>query len=159
MAQSFWSKRKQDIQSAGSYVNDTNSVSRPMAALLTVAGILIVGGLLFGIFAGTKWVITELTDDNTSNVATIDDGNDNIPVNTPGTTTTPTPATQPTPTTTSTTTPSPSITATSSASTNIPSTPAVKTVPNTGPRENYLMIFLATSIVAYFIYRKKLLKD
>ena len=92
MAQSFWSKRKQDIQSAGGYVSDTNSVSRPMAALLTVAGILIVGGLLFGIFAGTKWVITELTDDNTSNVATIDEGNDSAPVNTPSTT--PTPATR-----------------------------------------------------------------
>ena len=156
MAQSFWSKRKQDIQSAGGYVSDTNSVSRPMAALLTVAGILIVGGLLFGIFAGTKWVITELTDDNTSNVATIDEGNDSAPVNTPSTT--PTPATPPMQATPPATTPSPSITATSSTSTNTPSTPAVKTVPNTGPRENYLAIFFATTLVAYLVYRKKLLK-
>jgi hypothetical protein len=46
MAKSFWSKRKDSMQTAGGYIKATDSVSRPMALLMTVVGILIVGGLL-----------------------------------------------------------------------------------------------------------------
>ena len=55
MARSFWNKRKDSMNKAGSYIKATESVSRPTAFVMTILGILVIGGLFFGVFWGARW--------------------------------------------------------------------------------------------------------
>ena len=157
MAQSFWSKRKKDMTSIGSDGKATSGVSRPTAALMTVLGIIVVGGLLFGIFSAARWSFGKLADNDATskpaNVATSstspnssDDSNSNTNT-TPSVTTT---------SSTSTTTPS----STSSTTPTIkPVTPApTANLPHTGPVSN-TALFIGLLIVSFLIYRKNLLKN
>ncbi len=155
MAQSFWSKRKNDMSTAGGYVKSTSAVSRPTALVMTVLGIVVVGGLLFGIFSAARWSFGRLTDNDTTpkpaNVATSNT------------------TTSPSDNSTSNTNTAPSVTATSSTSTTTPSaapkpattTPAVvatANLPHTGPVSN-TALFVGLLVVSYLVYRKKLLKN
>lgn len=150
MAKSFWSRRKDSIQNASGYIKATDSVSRPTALLLTLFGILIVGGMLFGVFMGTRWAYGKLTDSDSGSKA-------------PATVSVAPPApSSSTPSNTATSNP---VTVTSSTATTAPSTPPVATVttpvagadlPNTGPGST-TGLFFATLIISYLLYRKKLL--
>jgi len=152
MARSFWSKRKDNLQTASSHVKDTDTLSRPTALLLTVFGILIVGGLLFGVFAGTRWIIAKVSEDDATNTAATSQPS-------------PSPNTQPSQTNPAPVS-NPSITATSSTSTTTPSTPAATTtqvastttnLPNTGPG-SYLGVFIAVAILGYLAHHTRTLR-
>lgn len=150
MALSFWKKRQSD-QTSDSYIRSVNSVSRPISLILTVVGILLIGGLLFGVFQGARWSFNKLA------------GNDSPKVSRPSN------VSQPTTTSSSGSSAAPSVTATSSTSTNTPSSsststtsaavPATNTqaLPQTGPGSN-TAIFLAVLLLSYFAYRHKSLK-
>jgi cytoskeletal protein RodZ len=156
MGQSFWSKRNGTMSTAGSYIKATDSVSRPMAAVMAVVGILVIGGLLFGVFTGARWGFAKLagtdTKPKTTKVAT-----NKTPKSTPSQT----PSTQTEPVAT----PAPAVTATSSASTTTPSSTttvnnegkaktAPAAVPNTGPGSN-AALFMGVLAVSYLVARRK----
>lgn len=161
MAKSFWSKRKDSMQTAGGYIKATDSVSRPMALLMTVVGILIVGGLLFGVFATTRWAVGKITNDDTSTISSTDNGSNNNGSSTPNSGGTGTNTAQ--------VAPGPSITATTSTSTTTPSAPTptpvatppattASAIPRTGS-SNYISVFMAIALLGYLAYRKKQLQD
>jgi cytoskeletal protein RodZ len=149
MAKSFWSKRTNSMATA-------SAVSRPMSLVLMVVGILIVGGLLFGVFQGARWAFNQLAGNDT--VAT--NPSTQVEINSPSTNTS-------TPSVPATNTP---ITATSSTSTTKPSTPAAtskpvavpatntQALPQTGPASN-TAIFLAVLLISYIAFRKISLKN
>ena len=153
MARGFWSKRKNDITIASNYMQATDSVSRPSAIFMTILGILIVGGLLFGVFSGTRWVYGKLSNrDSKPTVSVVK--NDNNPTATSLNTSNSETSNAGTEST------GPKVTVTSSTSTNTPSsttTPASTTatkLPQTGP-ESQLSVFIAAAIIGYLIYRKR----
>jgi hypothetical protein len=142
------------MTTAGGYIQATDAVSRPTAILMTIFGILLVGGLLFGIFSGTRWAYGKLTDKSGKTTIT---------------------QTTKTPASTTTTTKGPSITATTSTATTTPSTPAVtpptatapvvattpvntSKLPQTGAGSN-IGVFVTLTVLGYIAYRKKLLKN
>lgn len=149
MALSFWKKQGDNISTAESYMKATKAVSRPMAGAMMIFGILVVGGLLFGVFWGARWSFDKLANNgNTSKPTTV------------ATTNKPTG-----PTSGSTDVTTPSITATSSTSTTTPSTPAPATVPvttanlpHTGPASN-AVLFLVIFTLSYLVYRREQIKD
>lgn len=156
MARSFWSKRKDNLQTTASHVKNTNSVSRPTALLLTLVGILIVGGLLFGVFTGTRWIIAKVSEEDVATTATTSTTTTQPPssTNTQPTQTNPAPVG------------GPSVTATSSTTTTTPSTPAATTtqplsantsLPNTGPG-NYLGVFIAVALLGYLAHYARTLR-
>lgn len=125
----------------------TKAVSRPMAGAMMILGILVVGGLLFGVFWGARWSFDKLANnDSGSKPTTV------ATTNKPGGSTS-----------SSTNVTTPTVTATSSTSTTTPSTPAPSTtvptttsrLPYTGPAENNAALFLGVFVVSYVIYRKK----
>lgn len=156
MAQSFWSKRKATIDTAGGYIKAADSVSRPTAVIMTLLGILIVGGLLFGVFTGTKWAYSKLTDDG-NNVATTQKGTTNsgpsITATSSTSTTTPSPATT-TPAPTTPTVAQPTTTPAVVATTTVPS----KKIPQTGAGSN-TTLFISVAVLGYILYRRRALKN
>jgi len=156
MARSFWSRRKESINNAGTYIKATEAVSRPTAFIMTVLGILVIGGLFFGVFWGARWSFEKL-----SNSGNNDKGSSSVAVNTQN------------PSNSSNGSNSPSaskpVTETSSTSTTAPSTPSPVTtpatipattnsLPHTGPGST-TAFFFAVMLISYVIYRKKLLKE
>lgn len=148
MAKSFWSKRNPATETTN-YIRSVDAVSRPMAILLTLVGIVIIGGVLFGIFQGARWSFTKLSGNDIAAKPknTISDSAEN----------------EVTTSNTSSTTPTPSVTVTSSTSTttaNSQATSVPKTnttqLPQTGPTSN-ATIFVAVLVISYFLYRKKTL--
>ena len=155
MAQSFWSKRRSSAEAAGNYLKATDSVSRPTALIITILGILLVGGLLFGVFSGVRWAYTRLTNDSDTVATTSTSGPTNSGDNRPAASQPPAPTPQTPPS-------SGSITATSSTTTTTPSSPQASTttttpsrVPNTGPTENYIALFSLVAVTAYFVLRRR----
>lgn len=150
---SFWSKRKESMNKAGSYIKATESVSRPTAFIMTILGILVIGGLFFGVFWGARWSFEKLSgsgdnDTKPKNVAVSNSGS-STSSNTSGSTQT--------------------VTETSSTSTTTPSTPAPVTppasvpattanLPHTGPGST-TAFFFAVMLISYLIYRKKQLQN
>ncbi len=147
---SFWSRSRDNLQ--------TNSGQRVGGLLGTIIGILIIGGLLFGVFMGSRWLYAKLTDDQPNNIATQNTDNSS--------------STGQTSNGSSTSDQSPSGSQSQSAGSSQTqnggqativasgaSTSTPQAVPNTGPTENYLLIFFSVSIIAYIAYRKKLLSS
>lgn len=157
MARSFWSKR------SGQNVNGGGANNRRRSVLVTIAGIILVGLLLFGIFQGTRWAYQQLTDGSS--------GSDTAQTDTapaePGSSA---PESTPSPSTPPAQDDGGAITETSSRSTNQPSTAATTptqpqqqpqtggSLPNTGA-ESYGGVFLLTSIAGYLIYRVRLARN
>lgn len=132
MAQSFWSRRRDNYDNMGSYVRATETVSRPTAMLMGFLGVFAVLALLFSVFWGARWAYGRLSGNINTN--TTKTAKPNKTTKTTSTTTTndkkdTTPAPPATPLTTP-TTPTPSTT--SSATTTITNT-GPSTLPNTGP--------------------------
>lgn len=159
MAQSFWSKRKNDMSTAGGYVKSTSAVSRPTALVMTVLGIVVVGGLLFGIFSAARWSFGKLADNDTTpkpaNVATSNTTTSPSDNSTSNTNTAPSVTAT---SSTSTTTPSATSTTTSKPATTTPAVVATANLPHTGPVSN-TAVFVGLLVVSYLVYRKKLLKN
>ena len=157
MAQSFWSKRKATIDTAGGYIKAADSVSRPTAVIMTVLGILIVGGLLFGVFTGTKWAYGRLTDNGST---TTQKGTTTTPgpsITATSSTSTTTPSSVAAPTTTAPATPTvaqPTTTPTVVATTATPS----KKIPQTGAGSN-TALFISVAILGYILHRRRALKS
>jgi cytoskeletal protein RodZ len=153
MAQSFWSKRKDSVSKAGGYIKAADSVSRPTAILMTVLGILVVGGLMFGIFSATRWAYTQIAGkkDNTTitqgpSITETSSTSTTTPSTDNASSTTNTQATAPS-TPVATTTPSTSTAPATSASTN-------SSLPKTGAGSNALL-FVALVCVSYAVYRRR----
>lgn len=73
----FWNRQKQDYEAASAYLRSADSVSRPMAILLSLLGFLIILSVVAGAFFGGKWVYGRLWgDDNESTVAIVDNSQD-----------------------------------------------------------------------------------
>lgn len=161
MAQSFWSKRKDSVSKAGGYIKAADSVSRPTAILMTVLGILVVGGLMFGIFSATRWAYTQIAGkkDNT----TVTQG-PSITETSSTSTTTPSTSSQTSSPNTTPTTPAPaSSTSTASSTATSTQTPvstttqtvaATSNLPRTGAGSNALL-FIALVCISYALYRKR----
>lgn len=148
MAQSFWSKRQQ----TGSYAQSGTSNARVW--VVTIVGIFIVGLLMYGVFAGSKWAYSRLTSPDRPVAST---------QNTPGEGPTTSSTQAPTPTAPTTTiAPSTSpVTITSSTTTSTPQTasqPNGNALPNTGPG-NWGALFVVSSSLAYVLYRRKLTRS
>lgn len=158
-----WRNRTSEAEN---YLRATDTVSRPIAFMMTLAGLIIVAALLFMVFLGGRWAYTSIRERaNVDNVATTDqqqatDGEeqDQLPIVTeenaeesapqatpPPTATTP-PTTTPTPTspgTTTTTAPAPTPTPTN---TNVPT---AQSIPDTGPGQvlaSVVLVFVAFTI-------------
>jgi cytoskeletal protein RodZ len=122
---------------------------------MTVLGILIVGGLLFGVFTGTKWAYGKLTDDG-KGVATTGQtttSGPSITATSSTSTTTPSPATT-TPTPVAPTVAQPTTTPTVVATAAAPS----KKIPQTGAGSN-TALFISVAVLGYFLYRRRALKN
>lgn len=154
MAKSFWSKRTSTPTIAGDYQRPTGGVSGPMSIALIVVGILIIGGLLFGVFQGARWAFNQLSDDDTiatvptsqgpttDTTSTTDSSNTQITATSSTTTTTPSATTATTPVVSTTTVPA----------TN------TQALPQTGPASNTI-VFLAVLVISYLSFRKLSLKS
>lgn len=120
MAQSFWSRRRDGIDTAGSYMRATETVSRPTAILMGMLAVFAIVGVLFGVFWGARTLYTRLTNNDDSGATTSQ--------TTPTTTVTSSTSTSESnaPKTTAVTTPPPVGTTPTAA-------PAVKSLTNTGP--------------------------
>jgi LPXTG-motif cell wall-anchored protein len=156
MAQSFWSKRKSTISNAGGYIKAADSVSRPTAILLTVLGIVIIGGLLFGIFAGTRWAYTQLTGKNRD--TTITQGNDTKGPSITATSSTSTSSPSATTTTTLASNPAPTPAPTTAPTVVAATQPTTNKLPKTGAGSNSLF-FLGMTVIGYILYRRHSLKS
>jgi cytoskeletal protein RodZ len=164
MAKSFWSKRKETMSRAGGYMKATDTVSRPTALLMTILGIIVVGGLFFAVFWGARWSFEQLANNDSGSSQTSDQTSDN------GSSTNGASSGSGETSSTETSGGSPPITATSSTSTTTPSTPppvavAPTTVPatssnlpHTGPGST-TAFFFAMLIISYLAYRKRLTKE
>ena len=151
MAQGFWSKRKETITTAGSYIKATSSVSKPAAIAMTIVGILLVGGLLFGIFTGTKWAYSALIGKDTNVVTTSTTTDTGPSITETSSTSTTTPSSTPT-TTAPPTQPTPIVAVAT------PTTVTSNKIPQTGPGSNTLFFF-ATAFIGYALYRRKTLSN
>jgi hypothetical protein len=155
MAQSFWSKLFGSTSVDNEYTSYEGGALQPNKAngiLLTIAGILLVGGLLFGVFNGARWAYNKIAGDNTTNtVSTIDSTNaPDVTVTSSTSTDTPQVATA---------TPAAPVEVAVPASA---ATPALSTgtapakLPQTGPMD-YTVVFVPILAIGYLAYRKKLL--
>lgn len=158
MAKSFWSKRNVGTDTTN-YIRSVDAVSRPMAVLLTVVGIVVIGGLLFGIFQGARWSFAKLSGNDSSDSTEITSTTTSTDT-TPGTHNTPetTPSNSTITATSSTATTTPSASSTTVAPTTSTTANASKSLPSTGPSSN-VAIFCGVLLVSYLAYRKKLLKS
>ena len=152
MARSFWSKRKDSMNKAGSYIKATESVSRPTAFVMTILGILVIGGLFFGVFWGARWSFEKLSGSGDNGKKSSD-----VAVNTPSSnpsngTSTSKPVTE----TSSTSTTTPSAPKPTPAPANVPATST--NLPHTGPGST-TAFFFTVMLISYLAYRKKQLQD
>jgi hypothetical protein len=156
MAKSFWSKRTDQTGMTTGYNTTPGSVSGLTGLLLTIAGILLVGGLLFGVFNGAKWAYNKIAGTDSSSYTAVDD-NKTITATSSTSTGSSTGSGSTTPATTPATAPIVA-TAPSTPATSTTSTTSAKKLPQTGPND-WMLIFAPIFAVSVLAYRGKLLKN
>jgi cytoskeletal protein RodZ len=160
MAQSFWSRRKKQADTAGSYMQATASVSKPMALASTLIGILLIGLLLFGVYKGARYAIDTYRDGRdpstvaTQESSTSDESSEASSTNDQSASTEESSSAS----TDESTVQGNTITVTSSTASQ-PAASNAETVPNTGPTENYLAIFFSVAVLAYAATRRRQLQS
>jgi cytoskeletal protein RodZ len=133
MAQSFWSRRRDNYDNLGGYVRATETVSKPTAMLMGFLGVFAVLALLFSVFWGARWAYGRLSGNTVGTVKTTKPTTKTTKT-TSTTTTNDKKDTTPTPATTPTTTPSTSATVTTITNTGPGNDTSLPTsLPNTGP--------------------------
>ena len=69
MAQSFWSRRRDTIDNASSYMRATETVSRPTAVLMGMLAVFAVVAILLGVFWGARLAYSKITGRDTASTS------------------------------------------------------------------------------------------
>jgi hypothetical protein len=173
----FWQRTKDSITAPAQYIQTTDSVSRPMAVMMSLLGIFLVGALIVGLVFAGRWGYEQITGkdskpasgqvstgDSSQNAGgtteSSETGSGTITNRTPGTSSSTNDvqnSTSPRGTTGS----SATVNGSATTPTNTGSGNTATSVPNTGP-ENLVALFVITSLasaLAHRLYLQKRLKD
>lgn len=164
----FWQRTKDTVTAPAQYIQTTDSVSRPMAVMMSLLGIFLVCALLVGLVFAGRWGYEQIAGKESkpaSGQVSTGDTNQNSNGATQSTDTGSATITNRTPGTSSSTndvqnSTSPRGTSGSSATVNGGTTTSTSTgngntatsVPNTGP-ENLIALFVVTSIASALAHR------
>jgi hypothetical protein len=152
MAKGFWKTLIGSGSVNDDYTTGALQPNKTNGILLTIAGILLVGGLLFGVFNGARWAYNKIAGGDSANtITTVDPINEPSVTETSSTSTTTPQVAAPTATTPEVTAPTPAPV----VATTVTGTAPAK-LPQTGPMD-YSVVFVPMLAIGYLAYRKKLL--